>query len=145
MREKSWNFHSKLMTVREMAQICTGFPLVSLFLSYYILQSFTVPIYFWVWLLRRWKKKVKRRGGINETERIWLIKFRQFFSFYMVQHSKSFIARVTSSFSQALLVRNIVFLPRDTILFVLACRHCNQVYILQDCVSAQMAGISNPI
>lgn len=63
----------------------------------------------------------------------------------MAQYSKSFIARVTSSFSQAFLVGNIVFLPSDTILFVLAYRHCNQVYILQDCALAQMAGISNPI
>lgn len=133
MREKSWNFHSKLATVREMAQTWTGFPLVAFFLSHYILQGFTVPIYFWVWLLY-WKKKWnKKEWGINRTERIWLKKYRQFFSFHMVQHSKSFIARVTSSFSQALLVGNIVFLPRDTILFVLACRHCNQVYILQDC------------
>lgn len=151
MREKSWNFHSKLTTVRGTAQTWTGFPLVSLFLSYYILQGFPVPIYFWVWLLpcdcwdtekKKWNEK---EWGINRTEKIWLKKYRQFFSFYMAQHSKSFIARVTSSFSQALLVGNIVFLPRDTILFVLACRHCNQVYILQDCALAQMAGISNPI
>lgn len=112
------------------------------FSSSYLLLSLIATL----WLLRYWKKKWnEKEWGINRTERIWLKKYRQFFSFYMVQHSKSFIARVTSSFSQALLVGNIVFLPRDTILFVLACRHCNQVYILQDCALAQMAGISNPI
>lgn len=45
-REKSQIFHCKFITVTDMRQTWIVSPFVGLFLSYYLLQGFTVPIHF---------------------------------------------------------------------------------------------------